>query len=275
MSDYKLYSGVSVGFLLLMFALFFTGNWSPVPGLGYVIGSAAIMFGWVSMKLTKSIKAIGQERQQEAALINELRWFFVFAAIFAAVDTIPHVLLPIFYPDVSLITTTHWLAHLILFITSVLAARFSIAFFNPNHKNKVTIFVTLVGMIAIATSIIRPDTLFYIPGSPYPLIHSDILYAYFNQVLNVASFGLGGAYLLIRGFMSNVPVVRTRAILIGVGLMSEVAVGYVIHFVSSPLTPVIVYILFVGWFGFLGTGALYTTRKIVGTAPATNPALVN
>lgn len=263
MSDIKIFSFVSLGALALMYISFFTRALSPVPSLGLIFITMGLLLGWVSIKLTRTWNALSPTEKDNFRILNELRWFFVVGALFFSVDLVPHVVLPIIYPEPSTVTIAHWLAHLVLFINSILAARIAVAFFNPELKNVVSVAVALIGLSALVVSLFKPDTLVYIPISKYPLIQSDRLFAWFNLLSNLASFGFAGVYLLIRGLMSPSTVVKTRALLLAIGMFCAPFIGYLIHFVVSPYLPLMLYTLFVAWAGFMGASALYTSEKRV------------
>lgn len=268
MINFKFYSFITVGLLFLMSALFFTGNWAPVPGLGFIIGTMALLFGLVAIKITHAWNSMNPERRGRIPVINELRWYFVFGALFFFVDLIPHAIFPIFYPNVSAITVSHLLAHIFLFISSVLVVRLAVTFFHPGWKTAATWIVAVIGFTAVIVQFFRPDIVFFIPTSKYPLVRSDAIYAYLNLLSNLASFGFAGVYLLAMGFRSVDKLVRRKAILMGLGMLNVPVIGFLIHFGNAILPPavlyyfpIIIYIFFIGWGGFLGAGALYKVEE--------------
>ena len=141
------------------------------------------------------------------------------------------------------------------------------ALFNPRYKNFITGLISAIGIAALTASIIKPDVIFYIPISKYPLIRSTIVYAWFNMALNLASFGFAGLSLIVGGLRSQEPFIRNRAILFGIGMISLPLIGLFIqlpHLLPKfilPYLPPILYALFVSWSGFLGAAALYSVQK--------------
>lgn len=252
----------------MMSALFFTGNWAPVPGLGFIIGTMALLFILVALKVAKKWGSMDEEERRRLPVINELRWYFVFGSIFFALDLFPHATLPIFYPSVAAITLSHLLAHIFLFISAILIARVAVSFFKPSWKTAVTVTVALIGFIAVVVQYVQPDVVFSIPTSKYPLVRSSVLYAYLNLLSNLASFGFAGVFMLVMGLRSTEKLVRGRAILMGLGMLNVPIIGFLIHFGNLILPvallayfPLITYVFFIGWAGFLGAGALYTIER--------------
>ncbi len=264
----------AVTLLVVMFVLFFTKNLPPVPGLGFILGTMGVMVGYVAMNLSKAWGSMSESERAHMNILNDLRWYFVLITMFFFVDTLPHVILPIYYPDVQTITTAHWLAHTILFVSGILAARIAVSFFNPRLKPIVTIVTALIGMTALAISFVRPDSVIYIPTSEFPLIASDRTYAIFNLIFNLTAFFLPGVYLIIRGIGATNRVAKIRASLLGIGFLLPAGIGYFIHFVKSPYLPVILYVMFVGWAIFQGSSALYTAKTRVPVDGSTPPPAV-
>lgn len=268
MINFKIYSFISIGLFLLMSAMFFTGNWAPVPGLGFIIGTMALLFILVARKVTKRWAGMSEEERGSIPVLKELRWYFVFGSIFFALDLFPHAILPIFYPNVQVITLFHLLAHIFLFISAILIARVAVVFFKPRWKTAVTVAVALIGFSAVVVQYLQPDVVFSIPTSKYPLVRSSALYGYLNLLSNLASFGFAGVFMLVMGFRSSEKLVRGRAVLMGLGMLNVPIIGFLIHFGNSVLSatllayfPLITYFFFIGWAGFLGVGALYTVEK--------------
>ncbi|GEM_PF-4655161 len=261
MNDIKIYSITAVGLLAVMYALFFMGLLSPVPALGFILGTSGVLLGWVSLKLTFVWNSLNQEQKMRMSVLNELRWFFITGSIFLFVDLIPHVFLVIFYPVESTITIAHWMAHTILFVNTVLGARVAVSLFNPQYKNVVASFVAFIGITALGASIVYPDHLINIPGSQYPLLSSNYVYAWFNQIANISSLGFAGIYLIIQGLRSPSHIAKVRASLLGVGAIFFVAVGYFVHFVHTWYVPLAIYTSFIGYALFMGIGALYAAGK--------------
>lgn len=268
MKEVKIFASVAIGLLILMYALFFAGKLAPIPGLGLIFATMILLYGWVNYRLATRSRFFVFASKEQADFHKEVRWLFISAMIFIVLDIFPHVIFPIFYPDQVWITRSHWLAHVFLFIQGIFAGRVAVTFFRPQYKNLITIFIAIIGISALSASLIYPDIIFYIPISKYPLIRSNIIYAWFNMVLNIASFGLAGIFLLIGGFRSADNFTKTRAILFGIGMISLPLIGVFIQlpqlFPSAilPYLPPILYTLFISWSGFLGAAALYSTQKI-------------
>ena len=197
MSELKIFASVAIGLLAVMYFLFFTGQLAPVPGLGFILLTMTLLYGWVNYRLATRSKYLTFASQEQADFHKEVRWLFFFAMIFIAIDIFPHVVFPIFYPNQTLITASHWIAHVFLFLQGVFAGRVAMALFNPRYKNFITGLISAIGIAALTASIIKPDVIFYIPISKYPLIRSTKVYAWFNMALNLASFGFAGLSLIV------------------------------------------------------------------------------
>ena len=261
MKEIVLYILSGLSALAALSALFLSGNLSPVPGLGLILVVSAVLQGWVALRLHRTWKRLSLGERAANPILNQLRWLFAIGGTFLALDIIPHVLLIIIGVNVQIITIAHWTAHIILFIYLVMAARLSISYFNPRWRNVATIFVIAVGLAALFVSAMRPDTLINIPGSAYPLLASHPLYAIFNTLLNVASAGIFGAYLVVMSFFQRDSSTMIRALLLGMGFLCIVVMGYIIHFSHTPMTPLYIYTAAIGWSLFTGLSALSTASR--------------
>ncbi len=263
MSEIKSFSIFSLALLAIMLGLFYTNNLGPIPGFGFILGTMAVLSWWVSYRLNQTWKGMSQQEKAQVPVLNELRWFFIIGALFFTIDIIPHVILVVVGADVGTITIVHWAGHVFLFTYNVLGVRIALSFFNPRWKNPVTIFVALVSAAALAASALYPDTLVYLPPavSKYPLLHSNHVYAAFNMVSNILSIGLFGVYLVFMGLFRASGSARTRAVLMGIGLLCEVVSGFYIQFGTSPDTPAYLFTLFTFWGLFTGVAALDTIRN--------------
>lgn len=257
MKETSLFTLVGLGSIAVFYYLTTNGLLAPVPSLGFILGVSAILQAWVAVRLTQAWGLLGPNERATNPLLNQMRWLFVIGAGFLAYDIVPHVILIMNSVDIHTITIVHWTGHLILFVYLILAARLAVSFFNPPWKNRATIFVTLIGLAALAVSAAKPDFLVEIPGSAYPFLASDRLYAFFNMMLNVASAGIFGAYLVIAGLLMARSANLVRSLLLGLGLLSLVAGGFLIQYSHSQYTALMIDASFTGWSLLTGLSALY------------------
>ncbi len=252
-----------VGIITLLGGLYALteGHMAPVPGLGMILGVAAILQWWVAIRLQIVWSGMAPAQRAANPVLNQIRWLFTFGAIFATLDLFPHVILVMAGFSESTVTLAHWVTHLFLFIYLIIGARMAVMFFNPKWKNYVTGFVVLVSLAALAVSTMRPDYLSNVPGSAYPFVSSDALYAMFNMISNVTSVGIFGLYLIFMGLFRRVDfTVRVRAILMGVGFQGLIALGFFIHYSHSQYTAIMIYISVIVWALLTGLSALYAAR---------------
>ncbi len=253
----------AVGIVALLGGLYMlqAGILAPVPGLGMILGASAILQWWVALRLRGAWNAMPPSVQTNNQTLNQMRWLFTFGAIFLTVDLFPHVILVMSGFSEQTVTTAHWVAHLFLFVYLIIATRMAVMFFNPRWKNYATGFVVLVSLAALSVSAVKPDYLTNIPGSAYPFVSSDPLYAMFNMISNVTSVGIFGLYLIIMSLRSNVSwSARIRAILLGLGFQGLVAMGFLIHYSHTQNTAMYIYIASIAWSLLTGLGALYAAR---------------
>ncbi|MDP3646437.1 MAG: hypothetical protein Q8R25_05100 [bacterium] len=257
MKEIILYIVVGLGGIFGFYYLSSSGSLAPVPGLGFILGTSAILQLWVAVRLTQAWARLGPNERAADPLLNQMRWLFTVGGIFLAYDVIPHVVLIMNGVDIRTITIAHWTGHLVLFVYLILAARLAVSFFNPQWKNRATIFVTLIGLAALAVSAAKPDFLVEIPGSAYPFLQSDRLYAFFNMLLNVSAAGIFGAYLILMGLLKARGLTRVRSLLFGLGLLSLVVGGFLIQYSHSKHTAIMITVSFTLWSLLTGLSALY------------------
>ncbi len=251
---FGLFAGVS------FYMLTVSGLVGPIPGLGLILATAAVLQWWVAIRLNIAWKRLSPSERAANSILGQFRWIFIVGGLFFTVDLVPHVILIMLGFDIHTVTIAHWTAHLLLFLYLMLAARLAVSMFNPQYKNIATGFVFLVGTGALVSSLMYPDTFAHIPNSVYPLLSSNPVYAFFNTLLNVASAGIFGLYLVIRGLASRDSRVRIRAVTFGLGIMSIVVMGILIHYIHSPYTPLMVDIVAIWWSMLTGISALYAAR---------------
>jgi hypothetical protein len=271
MTEIKWFVAFAVVLNVVMFVLSFAGKLSPVAGLGFILVSMAVLWWWVSYRLHLIWAGYTPEEKATNKLVNDLRWMFAAGAAFWTIDVIPHVVLVILGIPVEEVTIVHWTGHILLFLYNILAVRIAVSFFDPRWKNAATIFVGIVSLIALTASALHPDFFVTIPGSAYPLLHSDPTYAAFNMASNIFSVGLFGLYLIVKGLLEKDRTVRIRALLMGVGIAMEVPGGFFIQYGSSPYTPLYIYVTFTLWALLTGISAIYSAKQRVA-APAPAPS---
>ena len=232
----------------------------PVPGLGMILGVSAILQWWVALRLWGVWSTMSPSDRAANPILNQMRWLFTFGGIFLTIDLLPHVVLVMAGFGEQVITTAHWVGHLFLFVYVTIAARMAVVFFNPRLKNPVTIFVALVSLAALTMSAMRPDYLVNIPGSAYPFVSSDPLYAVVNMISNIISVGIFGLYLIFMGLFKATGPTRVRALLFGIGFQAEVIMGFFIHYSHSQYTALYIFVCSIVWTLFTGLAALYGSR---------------
>lgn len=253
----------SVGIVALLGGLYAlqTGLLAPVPGIGMILATSAVLQWWVAIRLHGVWKGMGPAERAANQILNQMRWLFTFGGVFFTIDVLPHYLLIVTGFSENIITIGHWVTHLFLFVYLIIAARMAVMFFNPQWKNYATAFVVLISLAALTVSAIKPDHLVTIPGSAYPLVSSDALYAMFNMISNVTSAGIFGLYLIFMSFRAGIASsVRIRALLMGVGFQGLVAMGYLIHYSHTPYTAALIYVASIVWAMLTGLSALYAAR---------------
>lgn len=253
---------IVVGLVALLGGLYTlqAGFLPPVPGLGMILGVSAILQWWVALRLWGAWNAMPPSERAANQVLGQMRWLFTFGGIFLTIDLLPHVILVMTGFNEQTITTAHWVGHIFLFIYLIVAARLAVMFFNPKWKNPVTIFVALVSLAALAMSAMRPDYLVQIPGSAYPFVSSDPLYAMFNMISNITSVGIFGLYLIFMGLFKATGPTRVRALLFGIGFQAEVIMGFLIHYSHSQYTALYIFTVAITWTLFTGLAALYAAR---------------
>ena len=253
---------IAVGLLVVVggLAALQAGFLAPVPGLGMILGTSAVLQWWVALRLHRAWKAMSPSQQAANPTFNLMRWLFTLGGIFLTIDIFPHVVLIMAGMDEQTVTIAHWVAHLFLFAYLIIGVRFAVSLFNPKWKNGATSFVVLVSLIALSVSVIRPDYLVHIPGSDLPLLSSDPLFAVFNMISNVTSVGIFGLYLIVMGLMAGNWSVRIRAILMGMGFIALVTSTYLIHYSHSQYTAFLIFISVISWSLFTGISALYAAK---------------
>ena len=261
MKEIRVFVAISLAQLAVVLLLFFTGNLPAVLSIGWSLASMGILLGWVAYRINRSWHSMTPEEKQRFPVLGQMRWVFITVTVFYLIDLIPHVLLVIYYPDERTVTTAHWFAHVFLFVFAVLASRMALSFFHPRLKNLATGIVSALAVVALLMSAYRPDHLIFVPDSKYALLSSDYAYAMFNMVINVIAFGLSGLFLIIRGTQARERIARVRSILIGVGFLCSMMVGYVVHFVHNLYVPVILSFLFTLLALSMGIGGLYMLEK--------------
>lgn len=253
-------SFIAVGLIALIGGLYTlqAGILAPVPGLGMILGVSAVLMWWVALRLRNDWNRLSPSERANAQILNQMRWLFIFGAIFMTFDLFPHVILVVSGFDEQTITTAHWVTHLFLFVYLIIAARMAVSFYNPRYKTHATVFVGLVSLAALTVSAMRPDYLVHIPGSVYPLVSSDPLYAMFNMISNVTSAGIFGVYLILMGLLGRSgTTTRIRSILLGIGFQGLVALGFLIHYSHSANTAAMIFVASIVWSLGTGLGALY------------------
>ncbi len=243
-----------------MLGLFFSGNLDPVPGIGLIFIVGSTLAGFIAYRLYRARMRMDPGERARAVALADLQWYFTVLCIFWLVDIFPHVLLIIAGVSVSVLTTTHWAAHVFLFITVVLTVRIATSFLNPAWKTRATILTGILMVSALAFSAVRPDHLDYIPGSVYPLISADPYFSHFYTFASTVSAGFFGLYLVLRG-LAALNSLGIRMVLMGLGFISQVAIGVVIAYVHVWYTPALIYTLIICWVMFPGMSALMSVSK--------------
>jgi hypothetical protein len=251
-----IYLVVGVAVLFSSYGLLGAGV-QPVPVLGLIFAGAFILSLWVTLRLHNAWQKLSPAERANNLVLDQMRWLFTFGTLFVGFDSFPHVILPILGFSDQFITTAHWVTHLFLFVYLIIAARMAVSFFHPEWKNYATAFVVIVSIAALAVSLMKPDYLVYIPGSVYPLVSSDPLYALFNMISDLTSLGLFGVYLVINSLTHGTLTTRIRACLLAIGFWANCWVGYLVHYSHAPNTFQLIYTGLILWTVCTGLGALY------------------
>ena len=260
MKEIQVFTALSLLLLATLFALFFTKIVDPIVGSGLMFATLAILSWWVVYRLWQVRLRMPERERVVNYAFNDLLWMFFFQALFIGLDFIPHVVLIGLRVNVETITIAHWTSHFFLFIYLIFAVRLATSMFNPGWRNNATIGVGIVCAIALVMSLLNPDLLITIPTSKFPLLHSTPLYSIFHMAANILSVGIAGLYLLVKGFAASDARIRVRAILLALGFLDDVWLGWVSHYSSSPHTPLYLYTGFVFWVLLPGLSALLFVR---------------
>ena len=232
-------------------------GYQPVPVLGITFAGSLLLFLWVTIRLQYAWKKLSPAERANNPTLDQMRWLFTLGTVFIFCDSFPHVILPILGFSDQFITTAHWVAHLFLFVYLIMAARMAVSFFHSEWKNYVTALVVLISIAALAVSVMKPDFLVYIPGSSYPLVSSDPLYALFNMITLAASLIIFGLYLIVNSLIRGTLTTRIRAFMLGVGFWGNATIGYLVHYSHAPNTFQLIFIAFAIWTTGTGFAALY------------------
>ncbi len=267
MSNFRKFFIVSIIAFIVFTAWALVGKFEPpvaifpaIMGYGFLSLYAAYLIGKRLPFLT--------EEERSHSLLKDFRSIFLVLGAFLLLDAIPHSILPIWFPDETTITVTHWIAHIFYTIAAVLIGRIAVSLYNPALKNSATIVFALLALAALCGSMIWRDATIIPPFASMPLIATHQIFTYISTALIVATYGFAAVYVLAKSMRQGVThEVRIRSSFIFVAALAKVLLLNTVNY--APLVfpipwlamiPLIIVVLQYFWIAFLGYAALYTQK---------------
>lgn len=228
----------------------------PLPYGLFTFLLVMIICFWVAARLTSVSATAGPARISER--VTTLRNYFLVMGTFFFFDGIAHVGLPTLYPSEVLTSHMHTFSHIFFFIGNALIIRIPVSFISRRLVNPASVLMIVFGIIAVGWRVVNTDKLIYIfgPAAP-PIVVTDKVSGILFLVANALGLLLPGLYLVWRGLTAADALVRTRAVLLGLGMAVFFSIGPVIDLVQNQYTQLIIHLLLALSFFFMGASALY------------------
>lgn len=264
MRDFKIFLAFTAVSLVLAVTFFvYPEVLGPIPYGTFTFLFATVICFWVASRLTSQPPA-GDE--QSASLVKTMRNYFVVMGVFFFLDGIAHVGLPKFYPVDIVASHMHTFSHAFFFVGNAIIIRIPMSFINPRLKNAASFMVGVLGVVTIWWRLFHPDTLVSIAANLPPIIIADKTTGLLFAAVNAISLLIPGIYIMIRGLRSS-PEIRTRALLLGLGMAIFFSIGPVIDLVKGPLVQLLIHILQAVSFFLMGASALYAGSRARESVP--------
>lgn len=191
-----------------------------------------------------------------------LRNYFFVMGLFFFFDGIAHVGLPALYPHDITASHMHTFSHIFFFVGNAMIIRIPVSFINPRWVNPSSWLMAILGVVAVAWRVINTDKLVYIFGpNQTPIIVTDTASGALFLVANVIGLLIPGLYLIWRGLKSGNSLVRTGAILLGLGMAVFFSIGPIINLIQNQYTQLIIHLLLALSFFFMGASAFYKEKE--------------
>jgi hypothetical protein len=205
---------------------------------------------------------LGKSGQMTQSVLSEMRIYFSALVVFGILDFFVRGVLPKLHTSSLTVSLVHWFVHVFLCLMFIFSLRITLSFFNPRLKTPATILTGLLAVVVLVARAVYPDTYQLIPGTgEYTLLPQNLYVIIPSAALSVLSVGLGGLYLVIKGFMQQDSTVRTRALFLGIGFLAELLEVPAVTTHSS-WSVLLVLLSFIPSIYFLGLSTLLILKDI-------------
>jgi hypothetical protein len=241
----------------------------PIPYGTFTFLFAMIICLWVGLRLNRNVRSTTVDEQVDDRILLSLQTFrnyFLVMAAFFFFDGIAHVGLPALYPNELVTSHMHTFSHVFFFVGNAILIRIPVSFINLRWMNPASLLIAVIGIIAVGWRFVNHDTLAYIFGpEAAPIIVTDEVSGIIFLVGNAIALLIPGLYIVFRGFMIPGTAGKTRAILLGIGMMAFFSVGPIIDLLQNQYTQLLVHEILVISFFAMGASSLF--RPSAGEAP--------
>lgn len=215
---------------------------------------------WVAVRLNK-----------RSAQLRVFGLFFFLFSLFTLLMTLPHLYLLFPHLDHEAFNQSlHWgyvIGHIFLYLSLAVFIRLPLHWAAPRLKNLGSAFFVILGAVTTLFNILLPNTPNYIHATGITMFNADPLVGKLVAINVVLAWVPAGIYFIVKGIRSQEKVLRSRSLLLGIGLMIA-TIGGPLHDISQKeivflIADIVVLIGIV----VLGSGVLYQKEEKIKTLP--------